>query len=153
LNAIKQGVVTSTTRDAMRDAEAEIDELREEITRAEKWRVPGILPGAVARYQQAIEQLEERLGDRVEPAREILRSLLGDRVRIHRKGEHLEAEIPNQVRALLAKSLNERVDSGGCGGGMCNESTWVSLKATPADSMPLRHRTQDRLVRPKNPAA
>ena len=116
LNAIKQGVVTSTTRDAMRDAEVEIDELREEITRAEKWRVPGILPGAVTRYQQAIEQLEERLGDRVEPAREILRSLLGDRVRIHRKGEHLEAEIPNQVRALLAKSLNERVDSGGCGG-------------------------------------
>lgn len=140
LNAIKQGVVTPTTADAMRDAEAEVSELKEEMAGLDSGQVSGILPRALNRYQEAVEHLEERLSGHVEPAREILKSLIGERVRIHRRGNHLEAEMPDHVRALLAKSLNQRVDSSGCGSPQWNESTWVSLKPTAADSTPRRHR-------------
>lgn len=140
LNAIKQGVITPTTAEAMRDAEAGVAKLKEEMAGLDSWQVSGILPRALARYQEAVEHLEERLSGHVEPAREILKSLIGERVRIYRRGDHLEAEMPDHVQALLAKSLNQRVDSSGCGSPQWSESTWVSLKPTPADSTPLRRR-------------
>lgn len=140
LTAIKQGVVTATTKDAMVDAENEIAELSERIAKAEKWQVSGILPRAVERYQEAVENLEKTLAGHVEPAREILRSLIGERIRIHRRGEHLEAEIPHHVPVMLAMSLNDRFDSGGCGGGIRCKSNFVSLRPTHRDSVPKKHR-------------
>jgi DNA invertase Pin-like site-specific DNA recombinase len=139
LDAIKQGVVTPTTTSAMRETEARISELNEEIEQLGTWRVSGILPRALERYQEAVQQLEARLGDHVEPAREILKSIIGERVRIHRQEDHLIAEIPNPVGALLAKSLNQHVDLSGSGGAQWNESTWVSLQPTHADHTPPRH--------------
>lgn len=68
LKAIKQGIVTPSTREAMEDAETEIAALKEQIAQAAAWQVSGILPRAVERYQQAVAHLEERLMDRVEPA-------------------------------------------------------------------------------------
>ena len=153
LGAIKQGVVTPTTTGAMRDAEARIDELKEEIAQLNDWRISAILPRALERYQEAVRQLEVRLNDHVEPAREILKSLIGERIRIHRQEEHLVAEIPNQVRALLAKSLNRQVDLSGSGGVQWNESTWVSLKPTPADNTSRKHRKRRALTRSAKPVS
>lgn len=145
MNAIKQGVVTASTKEALQSAEAEIDELKQQISHACEWQVPVVLPRAIERYRRAVSDLEGRLMRRVEPAREILRSLLGDRIRIHRKGEHLEAEIPHHVPAILANVLNSRFDLAGCGGEMCNESYFVSLEPRNQDSAP-RKRWRSRRI-------
>lgn len=129
LVAIKQGIITPGTKEALEKAEAEVADLKRQIAHAEQWQVSGILPRAVERYEQAVAQLKTKLEERVEPAREILKTLLGERIRIHRRGEILEAEIPNHVRAILAKSLNDRNDSFGCGGDDCNKSHFVPLVA------------------------
>tara|TARA_R110002111_G_scaffold18776_4_gene45900 strand:+ start:1915 stop:3624 length:1710 start_codon:yes stop_codon:yes gene_type:complete len=154
LTAIKQGVLTSTTRQAMESVESEIAQLSKQIADAEKWNISGILPRAVERYQNAVSQLEDRLSDCVEPAREILKSLIGERIQIHRKGEHLEARIMNHLQAVLLKSLNNRNDLGGCGGQICNESYRVCLAPRPSDSIPLKYRkgrAQISSNRSKNP--
>ena len=88
---------------------------------------------AAYEIDQEAEQERRRAESRI-------KSLIGERVRIHRRDNHLEAEMPDHFQALLAKSLNQRVDSNGCGSPQRSESTWVSLKPTPADSTPLRHR-------------
>lgn len=150
--AIKKGVVTPTTARAMTETEERVSELNEEIEQIGAWRVSGILPRALERYQEAVRQLEARLGDHVEPAREILKSIIGERVRIHRQEDHLIAEIPNPVGALLAKSLNQQVDLSGSGGAQWNESTWVSLKPVQADRASLGHRKRRGRTRPAKSA-
>jgi site-specific DNA recombinase len=131
LEAIKQGIVTPTTKEALQVAEAEVATLTEKINQAEHWNIPAVLPRAFERYHAAVLQLEQRLGAHVEPAREILKSLLGDRIRLHRRGEYLEAELASSVQVLVAKCLNGRFDLRGCGGAMCFDSTFVSLAPTP----------------------
>lgn len=140
LKAIKQGIITPSTKSALEQVEREIADLERAMANAAQWQVSGILPRAVERYRQAVDHLEQNLNGHIEPAREILKSLIGDHIRMHRRGEHLEAELPDHVQALVAKSLNYRDDSVGCGGGICTESTWVSLAPSPADSTPFRHR-------------
>lgn len=141
LAAIKLGIVTPTTKEAMESAESEISGLKEQMRQAKQWQVSGILPRAVERYRSAVGQLEQRLAGSVEPARAILRSLIGDRIRLHRRDGHLEAEIPNGIPQIMAKALNCRLDLGGCGGAQRSESNWVSLKPDYSGS-PGRPRTE-----------
>ncbi|MGD9689490.1 MAG: recombinase family protein [Phycisphaerales bacterium] len=130
LEAIRQGIVTASTKEALEQAESEVAALQRQAAQASEWTVTDALPGAIERYQEAVEQLEARLAGHVEPARAILKSLFGAGIRIHRRREYLEAEIPNHVPAILTKSLNFQVDLSGCGGGICTKSTFVPL--TPA---------------------
>lgn len=127
LAAIKQGILTSTTKEALQAAEAEVSQLKSEIQLSEQRNVSGMLPRAMERYQQAVIQLERTVHSHVEPAREILKFLIGERIRIHRRGEYLEAEIPHDVPAVVIKSLNSRFDLAGCGGPQRYESTFVPL--------------------------
>lgn len=140
LTAIKQGVITSGTKEELEVAESDVVQLRREIEQASGQRLSGSLPRALDRYREAVTKLEDRLAGHVEPARELLKSLLGDRIRMHRRGEHLEAELPDHVPAALASALNVRNDLGGCGGRICTESSFVSLAASSQDSTPLKYR-------------
>lgn len=157
LAAIKQGILTPSTKHALTEAEQEIESLRVQLEDAEQHQVAAMLPRAVERYEQAVRQLEQTLAGCVEPAREILRGLLGDRIRIHRRGGHLEAEVPDGTPMILAMSLNSRDDSLGCGGPHCSESYWVPLipdqSASPRVSTPGTEPTNRRGRRPKSDAA
>jgi len=142
LDAIKQGIITPSTKEALEQTETEIAILSEQIKNAEHNNVASILPRAVERYQQAVTELAQRVEGHIEPAREILKSLLGGTIRMHCRGEFLEAELPYDVPALMTKALNMRYDSGGCGGGICSESTsiFVSLQPLSQDSTPRKYR-------------
>lgn len=161
LAAIKQGIITEGTKSALENAEAEVAALAEQARRAEQWKVPAVLPRAVEQYRETVEQLESRLAGHVGPAREVLKSLLGDRIRIHRQGDSLTAEIPNGAFAALSTAVNRQFDSGGCGreqrsvstlnflgcgDGIRSESdkllapTFISLGPSREDSVPLKHR-------------
>lgn len=128
LNAIKQGIVTASTKEALEKADAEMADLKRQLERAARWQVSAILPRAVERFESAIGDLEQRLDGHVDPAREILKSILGDRITIHRRGEYLEAELADCAQAAVANSLNSCFDSGGCGGMQRLESTFVPLR-------------------------
>ena len=134
LDAIKKGILTESTKAALEGAEAEVEDLKRQLKHAEESKVSAILPRAVERFELAVEELEHTLEGHVEPAREVLRSILGDRIPIHRRGEYLEAELPNSAQAIVAMSLNSRFDSSGCGGRICLESTFVPLRHTGGGS-------------------
>lgn len=160
--AIKQGIVTPSTKEALMSAEAEVVALNARIDQAKQWHVPAILPRAVERYQEAVDQLETRLQGHVEAARDALRAILGERIRIQRAGEHLLAIIPNHVSAILTASTGYQFDSFGCGGAQriksycdtsgtvsptrdvmrCCGACVVSLEPSLVDSIPLNCRTR-----------
>lgn len=145
LSAIKQGIVTASTKEALESAEREVEELTRQIARQRKAPVTSVLPRALERYRAAVDQLESRLAEQIEPAREILKSLLGSKIRLHPKGDHYEAEIPDHASAILASSLSECVsDLRGAGCPDCNESYLVCLAPTPQDSTPLKYRKRQR---------
>lgn len=128
LNAIKQGIVTASTKEALEKADAEVADLKRQLERAARWQVSAILPRAIERFESAIGDLEQRLDGHVDPAREILKSILGDRIPIHRRGEYLEAELADCAQAMVANSLKSIADLGGCGGPQPLESTFVPLR-------------------------
>lgn len=134
LDAIKKGIVTESTKAALEAAEREVKDLKKQLKHTEESKVSTILPRAIERFEVAVEELEQTLDGHVEPAREVLKSILGDRIPIHHRGEYLEAELPDCAQAIVAKSLNSRFDSRGCGGPQLLESTLVPLRHTGSGS-------------------
>jgi site-specific DNA recombinase len=128
LAAIKQGIVTLGTKAALESAEADIAELLEQVRQSEQRVTPVELPDAAHRYREAVANLRDRLNDRVEPAREILKSLIGNRIRIHCCSDRIQAEVPNLAGVILSNSLDLHADSRGCGGPLCRKSIFISLK-------------------------
>lgn len=142
MTAIKAGIITETTKNALQEAEIDIGELRSQIRNVEIRSISGILPRAVERYKASIEQLGQKLDGRVNEAREIIRSVMGGCIRIHRIGDHLEAEIQNDMQSVFARLVGEKYDWRGCGGGICYESEFISLESSPRDCTPFKHRGQ-----------
>lgn len=137
MSAIRAGIVTSSTKEALEEAEQCIKELRSQMRQAENINVAAILPRAVERYTDAVQKLEAEFQGHVAPAREIIKDLVGEQIMIHRRGDHLEAELRDNVTLFLAKSLNSGFDSVGCGGQICTESKWISLEPRLSDNVPL----------------
>lgn len=142
LTAVKQGILTPTTKFALEAAEARIATLSEKLTHESRSKAPLTLPDAIKRYEHAVSRLSACLAERVEPAREILRSVLGAPIRIHRRDKHLEAELSHDLSVLLTNSLKSGFDLSGCGGPICHESYRISLAPTPLDSVPHIHRSR-----------
>lgn len=154
LSAIKQGIVTVSTKAALEDTEAEVAECKKQLKRAEHSQVSAILPRAVERFEGAVEELERTLDGHIEPARDVLKSILGDRIPIHHRGEYLEAELPDCAQAIVAKSLNSRIDLVGCGGPQPLESTFVPLRHTGGGSRrSTRHTHHKSNPTKRNPSA
>lgn len=154
LNAIKQGILTVSTKESLEAAEADVAELKRQLERAARWQVAAILPKAVERFQAAIDELEDRLNGHVAPAREVLRAILGDSIVIHRRGEYLEAELADCAQVAIANSLNSCFDSGGCGGPLRLESTFVPLRHSECGiAGKARHRRRALVKRKNNQTA
>lgn len=161
LMAIKQGILTASTKAALETAESEVAALNDRILRTPRHDIPAVLPDAVKRYREAVSKLQNCLADRVEPAREILKSVIGAPIRIHRRNGYLEAEVPNGMSAILTKHLKTQSDLGSCGGPICRESDshsrsgvepvlhepfFVSFAPEPSDCTPMRWRRRELTV-------
>lgn len=147
LNAIKQGIVTPSTKAALQCVEQEIEDMTQQMKHIQTRPVSAILPRALQRYQEAVHNLEMTLGEHVESAREILRSLLGSRITLRPKGDHYEAEVPDHAAAMLmALGAADMSDLSGAGCPDRCESYRVCLAPTPRDSTPLRYRKGRRIA-------
>ncbi len=90
--AIKMGIVTPSTKEALQAAEAQQLQAKAELEAMERFEPAQILPRAREIYQQLASSLENI--DDVATARESLRALLGD-IRIVRDGTATYAEMTN----------------------------------------------------------
>lgn len=133
--AIRQGIVTDSTKSALETAEATVQEIGGKLKSASN--IACMLPRAVERYKEAVKHLEEEFGGHVHQAREIIKSLVGEKIKIHRRGDHLEAELQDNTMAVLAANSS---DLGGCGGRICTESNFISLEPRLSDNTPICHR-------------
>lgn len=116
LSAIKAGIVTTSTKTALECAETTIEDMERRIKQNSHANLSGILPRAVERYQQAIEGLGREFDGHIAQAREVIKSLVGEKIRIHRRGDHLEAELQNNMTAMLVRMMGNHSDLVGCGG-------------------------------------
>lgn len=138
LCAIRAGIVTAGTKNALETAEASIQEMEDSLKQAARMNLSGILPRAVERYQAAINSLASELSGHASQAREIIKSLVGEQIKVHRRGEHLEAELENNMTAVFARVVGS--DSVGCGGGIYTKSEYISLAPRLSDNTPLIYR-------------
>lgn len=116
MNAIKAGIITSSTKEALETAEGKIEALSRSVNDASTRSVSNMLPKAIERYKAAITYLEQEFTGHISQAREIIKLLIGDRIRIHRRENHLEAELKNNVTAILQRAMGAEFDWTGCGG-------------------------------------
>jgi site-specific DNA recombinase len=116
MNAIKAGIITASTKTALEEAESSIYTLSHQINHASTHSISGMLPKAMERYEAAIGHLEKEFTGHVSQAREIMKLLIGDRIRIHRRDNHLEAELQNNIPAILQRAIGAEFDLTGCGG-------------------------------------
>lgn len=140
MSAIRAGIVTKSTKDALEEAEREITDLQHMIKEGDQWKISGILPRAAERYQQAVQELEKEFTGHVSSAREVLKTLIGDRIMIHKREGYLEAEIPNHIPAVLARVAGNNVRLEWLRGRDFSESTFISLQPKLKDNSPLAYR-------------
>jgi paraquat-inducible protein B len=81
MNAIRQGIITNTTRKALEDAEARLEEAQTSLDQAlsvDEAAVKGMVaafPRAISKYRRALDRIEDTLSTRLEHSRELLRDL------------------------------------------------------------------------------
>ncbi len=97
--AIRQSVVTATTRRMLEDAEAKIARLEAEASRPVARVVP--LPSVV---EQMFRDLQATLSTDTDAARATLRRLLGE-IPLRREGRYLDAELRLNVGSLIPISV------------------------------------------------
>lgn len=125
MSAIRAGIITPTTKAALEDAEGRLEKINSDIGHAMAINPASILPRAIDRYQKAVESLGIEFGDRTAQARGIIKSIVGDKILVHRRNGYLEAELQNNMVSMLAKAVGS--DLYGCGGRICNESEYIPL--------------------------
>ena len=109
LSAIKVGIVTASTKEALESAEAQKLRAQERLNTASLMderaigRMADLLPKALERYRTAIDGIETVLGSNLEHSRTILKELLGD---IHLSPEKHGLEAVLNVDWTKGLSLN-----------------------------------------------
>lgn len=106
MNAIKAGIITPTTKDALRAAEQQMEDAAEELKAIERFEPTQMVPRAREIYREMVGRLE--MIDDVAAAREWLRELVGD-VKLMPEEGKLTAEIQS---AGLAGALQMAVVAG-----------------------------------------
>lgn len=151
LMAIKAGIITTSTKAALESAEAAIEATREESRSLDLAGVKELLPRAMERYRSAVENLTEAISSHAEVAREIIKSLVGETIRVHNRGTHLEAELDASMPAMLSRLTarsGSHVAASGCGGPQCDESAFVSFAPNGSDYVPHKHRQRKQIPSP-----
>lgn len=120
LNAIKQGIVTASTKDELERLEAQRDKLRAQLqdgTQHIDKTLALLLPRAKERYEALVNNLSRLPQRQVDPLREQLRHLVGEITLRPQAEGHLEAEMVGRYEGLLKLAVGGNVKNAvGCGG-------------------------------------
>ena len=108
LTAIKAGIITAGTKDALEAAERDRAALRRELAEPElpMRALEAALPNAVERYTKMVDVLEHTLQRDIARARYQLKDLLG-KVKLHPRDGYLEAELAGSFRGLLSLAAEQ----------------------------------------------
>lgn len=103
LAAIKAGIITPTTKDELERLESEQRTLlaAEQGRAEEAFRVASLLPRAIDRYRSLVEDLEATTLRDVSRAREQIKLLVGDEIKLVPHQDHLVAEMSCDFAGLL----------------------------------------------------
>jgi site-specific DNA recombinase len=98
IGAIRQGIITPATKQALEEAEGRLDAAKRRIKEIEAWQPTQMLPRAKQIYRGLAERLE-RIED-IADAREALRSILGEEIKLVPENGVLWAELKGGCAAL-----------------------------------------------------
>ena len=121
MTAIKQGILTPTTKTALERAEAERAELLQAIQDQDKKvkKVAAFLPNAIGRFKTLLDDLSNVTQLQVDRARGLLRVLLGKEIVLHPcadgEGRYLTAEVSGDYGGLLRLVTGQNKFGGGQG--------------------------------------
>ncbi|MCH8113204.1 MAG: recombinase family protein [Proteobacteria bacterium] len=105
IEAIKAGILTTSTKSALENAEAEKTALKKSLAAGDGnlAQIGTVLPDAVDRFRDLVDDLENVLQRDVAQGRAQLRSLLGQQIRLHpTNASHLEAEVVGDYAGLVS---------------------------------------------------
>lgn len=110
LTAIRQGIITPSTKAALDAAEAQLAQAKQELADIETYEPTQILPRAREIYRRMVDQLETI--DDIPAAREQLRQIVGDEIRLIPENGVLVAELKGGLAALSQISVVAGARSG-----------------------------------------
>ena len=119
MNAIRQGILTPTTKAALEHAEAERITLIETVQgpQPKDVKVKAFLPSAVTRLKALVDDLAHVTQPQVDKARAVLRTMLGKEIILHPTADgetrYLTAELTGDYAGLLRLETGQNK----CGGG------------------------------------
>lgn len=97
--AIRAGIITTSTREELVRAEAEVSTARDELAAARAFQPSQILPRAKETWRRLVADLVNAATDR--EAREALRALIGESVRVTKKEGAIYGEIaPSKIKLV-----------------------------------------------------
>ena len=119
MEAIKQGILTPTTKAALEQAEAERARLRQTVQHKGLDQVATFLPNMVERFTRMVEDLATVTQHQVDKARGILRDLLGKEITLHPTADgverYLTAEVSGDYAGLFRLVAGKNKYGGGEG--------------------------------------
>jgi hypothetical protein len=121
LAAIKQGILTPTTKRELEKAEAERTKLLQTVQGEQKnvAKVAAFLPTAIGRFKALIDDLANVTQLQVDRARGLLRVLLGKEIVLHPTADgsarYLTAEVSGDYAGLLRLVMGQNKFGGGQG--------------------------------------
>ncbi len=119
MKAIKDGIVTRTTKAELERAEAEQVRLQERLQAGSKAeaKVLTVLPQAEERYQKLVENLGRLPARNVDEARQQIKDLVGEIKLVPTTGGYLEAEMAGRYAGLLKLAVGQKLNNVVAGGG------------------------------------
>ena len=108
LEAIKQGILTASTKEELEKAENRITELQKAMDEIKGFNPASLVTRICERYLEAVDCLENEILDMdIETTRNAIRPFIGDKIRIHRGDQHLNAEIVHNMVEVVANVVAE----------------------------------------------
>ena len=109
--AIRQGAWSQALQDALLAAEAERDRLRAAVSDESYTDLPDLLPQLADTWRNLVEKLEESLATDIPAAREALKGLVGDTIRLYpTEAGILEAELGMNLEGMIRLSAGQTAD-------------------------------------------
>jgi len=122
-SAIRQGILTPTTKAMLEDAERPVAALEQVVQDAKRRPAPVVsVRSVIERY---LHDLNATLSTNMDEARRMLRLAL-DKIVLRQDGQHLVAEITGNYAGIL--NLGECVSSIGAGRGILSLPNWRSVR-------------------------
>ncbi len=111
VDAIRQGTISTALQNALTEAETQRDRLAAELATRETATLPDILPRLGQHYRELVDRLEDSLKTDIPAAREALKGLVGDTIRLYPTEQGiLEAEIGVNFEGLIRLTADQTAD-------------------------------------------